>query len=277
MYCVCMYSRRVFTVFTFRRKSVHPSVHLVFTGCSLWSLKNWKNRKKVVKMENKNQKSKMYAEVTKPWNPFVGCNHNCRYCDPSFKRQAKRQKNRCDLCYNFVPHFHPERLKNLSFPKEGMVFCCGMGDIAFATKDQIIQILDVVRDHPQSTFLLQSKNPSCFYGLNIPDNAIVGTTLESNRVYPEVSNAPSPDNRAFWLRRLGCRHKSVTIEPIMDFDHEDFVNLIRGINPDWVWVGYNNYPNQVELQEPCEEKTLSFIEALKSFTDVHLKTIREKA
>ena len=187
-------------------------------------------------------KNKMYSEVTKSWNPFVGCNHNCIYCDPSFKRQAKRQKKNCQLCYEHIPHLHPERLAHQSFPKTGLIFVCNMGDIAFSTKEQRNQILDVIRSHLLSTFLLQSKDPSCFYGLSIPDNAIIGTTLESNRAYPNISNAPSPDNRAFWLRKVDCKRKSVTIEPIMQFDHAGFIEMIRGIAPGRVWVGYNNYP-----------------------------------
>ncbi len=288
MYGACMYTRKAFTVFTSRRRVFTKVFTKVFTEGSLLLAKSRKNPKKGAKMRNKNRRTnpfigfllleitKMYAEVVKSWNPWVGCNHNCRYCDPSFKRQAKRQKKRCKLCYGFVPHFHPERLKNQSFPKHGLIFVCDMGDIAFATKDQIILILDVIRNHPQSTFLLQSKNPSCFYGLNIPDNAIVGTTLESNRFHPEITNAPAPGNRAYWLSRIICKHKAVTIEPIMQFDHEVFVGMIRDIHPDWVWVGYNNYPKSVSLEEPSKERTLALIESLKSFTEIKLKTIREK-
>jgi len=31
----------------------------------------------------------MYPD-TKTWNPFVGCNYDCVYCEKSFKRQFKR-------------------------------------------------------------------------------------------------------------------------------------------------------------------------------------------
>jgi DNA repair photolyase len=42
-------------------------------------------------------------------NPVVGCLHNCPYCYA--RRQARRRKNECYLCYEFIPHDHLERLK----------------------------------------------------------------------------------------------------------------------------------------------------------------------
>jgi len=68
----------------------------------------------------------------------------------------------------------------------------------------------------------------------------------------------------------------VTIEPIMDFDHSDFVDLIRELSPDMAWIGYNNYPESVKLPEPSLKKTNLLIKELKKITDVRLKTIREK-
>ena len=52
----------------------------------------------------------MYESSLKQWNPFMGCGFDCVYCEASFKRQAKRQKNRCVDCYNYIPHIHTERL-----------------------------------------------------------------------------------------------------------------------------------------------------------------------
>ena len=54
--------------------------------------------------------SNMYAEA-ETWNPFKGCNFDCTYCEPSFKRQAKGEKNlaACD-CYRYEPHGHEDRL-----------------------------------------------------------------------------------------------------------------------------------------------------------------------
>lgn len=43
--------------------------------------------------------SNMYANA-RTWNPFKGCLFDCTCCEPSFQKQAKRQKQRCLDCYN---------------------------------------------------------------------------------------------------------------------------------------------------------------------------------
>ena len=52
--------------------------------------------------------SNMYSNA-RTWNPFKGCEFDCTYCGPSFKKQAKRQKQRCDDCYHYRPHTYRER------------------------------------------------------------------------------------------------------------------------------------------------------------------------
>ncbi len=37
----------------------------------------------------------MYALSVKQWSPFVGCEHDCVYCVPSFQRNIKRASGRC--------------------------------------------------------------------------------------------------------------------------------------------------------------------------------------
>lgn len=214
----------------------------------------------------------MYKD-TVTWNPFVGCKHNCIYCDPSFKRQAKRQKQRCMKCYNFKPHFHKERLKQY-LPKDKLIFVCSMGDISFANPWMKAEILTEISRRRENTFLIQTKNPSCLVDWRIPSNCIVGTTIETNRKTNGVSKAIKPDLRYYFLMKLNCR-KAVTIEPIMDFDVGFLNRWIWDINPEIVWIGYNNYPDQIQLEEPSLEKTQKLINAIKFTTDVRLKTIRE--
>jgi len=210
-------------------------------------------------------------EKTKTWNPFKGCGFDCVYCEKSFKAQAKRQKHNCIKCYNYEPHYHPERLKKI--PKADLVFCCGNGDISFATFLQQGDILQAIGLKTNQTFLLQTKNPRCLRDWRIPSNVIVGTTIETNRDTKHISKAPSTDMRKFWLDKLNCR-KAVTIEPILDFDLEILKQWIWEINPEIVWIGYDNH--NCGLVEPELDKTKKLIKKLEKFTDVRLKTIREK-
>ena len=211
---------------------------------------------------------------TKTWNPYKGCEFKCNYCENSFKRQAKRLKHKCIKCYNYEPHFHPERLNKI--PKAELVFACGNGDIAFASDVEKKVILSVMEKHPKQTFLLQTKAPYCLDGFRIPSNVIVGTTLETNRDTTHISKAPITESRYRALRNLNCCRKAITIEPILNFDLGIFREWIYEINPEIVWIGYANHTKGLVLDEPELSKTKQLITVLGYFTDVRLKTIRDK-
>ena len=97
------------------------------------------------------------------------------------------------------------------------------------------------------------------------DNVILITTLETNidQEYDKVSKAPLPSKRYEEFKNLAWERKTVTIEPIIEFDHDIFLNWIININPETVWIGYNSRPKSVQLNEPSLEKTKEFIEALR--------------
>ncbi len=201
----------------------------------------------------------MYGEA-KTWNPFKGCGFACSYCIPSFQLQAKRQKHNCRRCYDYVPHFHPERLDRI--PSSPIVFVCGNGDFAFATRDQqgaiIAEIAKYCLRHPQKRFYLQSKRPECFlpHLATLPPGAVLVTTLETNRDrgYEVVSaKAPLPSERYRQFLGLRYRRKIVTIEPVMDFDTEEFASWIIKIAPELVYLGFNSR-NSPMLPEPSPHK-----------------------
>lgn len=212
-------------------------------------------------------RNNMY-EGTKTWNPFVGCGFNCTYCEPSFKRQLKRQKNRCLKCYNYEIHEHPERLDRI--PSDQTIFVCGDSDVAFARPEFMKKVFEVMRQDTTKgrLWFIQSKNPTCFehYLKELPENTILLTTLETNRdtYYDKVSKAPPPSVRYEMFKKLDYPKKIVTIEPIMDFDLDIFVDWIVNIKPLAVFIGYNSHPKKVQLNEPDMEKTLDLIVALKN-------------
>jgi hypothetical protein len=73
----------------------------------------------------------MYGDSIKQWNAIVGCNFDCIYCEQSFKRQMKRQKQNCMDCYNYIPHFH-ENYLNQPLPKtrnDEFIWSCSSSDI----------------------------------------------------------------------------------------------------------------------------------------------------
>lgn len=209
-------------------------------------------------------KSNMYANA-KVWNPFVGCRFDCTYCEPSFKRQAKRRKQDCEECYRYVPHEHEERFKTIS-AKE-IIFVCGYADISFCKPSFTRRIIDWVKQHskryPGKIFYFQSKKPSYFapFLTEFPDNVILVTTLETNRDagYKAVSKAPPPSERYQQFKALKYPHKVITVEPIMDFDPGVFFKWIVALRPKYVWVGFNSKPESVMLPEPSRDKVQTFM------------------
>jgi len=107
----------------------------------------------------------MYPE-TETWNPFVGCRNSCVYCVPAFQRQLKRwAKNNCQGCYNYEPHYHPERLERI--PSAKVIFVCGNGDIAYCRQSYVRDgIIPAIKRHNErcsyKTYYFQSKFPRYF-------------------------------------------------------------------------------------------------------------------
>lgn len=220
------------------------------------------------------KESRMYSNV-ETWNPFVGCDFSCNFCYA--RRLSARQKHRCEKCYEFVPHTHPERLSR-KFKLGDNIFVCSMGDISYADISYMTKVFNVATAHPETTFMFQSKNPLCFIAwrmfMTMPGNCVLGTTIETNRSTKEVSKAPEPEARKTWLSAIRTR-KYVTIEPIMDFDHDVMVAWIKEIRPEFVYVGYNSLDSKNHhLPEPTIAKTKMLIAALEAFTEVRLKSIR---
>jgi len=213
------------------------------------------------------KKTRMYSN-TKTWNPFKGCKYDCVYCKVSF--QALNKRLDCEQCKSYIPHYHVERLYPEKIPNAEIVFVCGNGDITFCDSSYVYNILDCIKEknktHPNITYYLQSKNPACFtkYLNLLPQNVILVTTLETDEDedYRKISKAPLPSKRYEDFLKLNYPRKVVTIEPIMEFNHYIFLEWIKKIKPEYVWIGYNSRPKLCKLPEPSRNKVEEFITAL---------------
>ena len=120
--------------------------------------------------------------------------------------------------------------------------------------------------------MFQSKNPRRMYYLRsfMPPRIVLGTTIETNRLYPEImGNAPKVLDRAWDLYKSETQD-FITIEPIMDFDLKRLVSIINIVQPAWVNIGANTN-SKVKLPEPAPGKVKDLIEALSEFTEVKVK------
>lgn len=227
-------------------------------------------------------KNKMYPE-TKTWNPAVGCHFNCIYCRYTFQGILRRfQGKKCNGCKTYIPHYHPERLERFPATKYKNIFMFGNGDISCYNRDFVITALQNIscrmEKYPDITLFLQSKDPQCFhqYLIYLPENTVLITTLETNRnITNDISRAPDPIMRYNAFREVDWSRKIITIEPIMNFDHDIFLSWIIDIFPESIYLGYNSKPKQVQLPEPSKSKFIKFYLALRHHNfDVVIKDDR---
>jgi three-Cys-motif partner protein len=162
----------------------------------------------------------------------------------------------------------------------GFVFVCDMGDIfSPGVRDEwVLKVIEHIKGFPSTTFLFLTKNPGRYGEFldKMPRNAILGATIETDNdeLYYEykMSRAPSPSERIKAMIELPWDRKFVAVEPILDFTPR-FPELIIEIKPILVYVGYDNYNNN--LPEPPLAKTQELILELKQRgVNVREKTIR---
>lgn len=220
----------------------------------------------------KKESNRMYPERVENISCFRGCKNGCSYC--AFKGTLWRVD--CDECKTFTPHAHLNVLDKTPKPTpEGMFSTIALtGDICYAPKEVMDRIVEFCNKWDDRTFMLQSKRPSCFLKYDFPDNVILGTTIETNRVN-EFTGGASIMDRVEAMLHIQNR-TTVTIEPIMDFDFEPLYYIIKKINPYIVWLGYDSKPEKNNLPEPLHDKVERFITTLRAEGfDVRTKDMRK--
>ena len=213
-------------------------------------------------------KGNMYPGV-KTWNPLAGkCPHECTYCSTNslMRYPIIKAKYSGELRIDYKT-----LSKNLG--KDKTWFVCAQNDL-FAESvpfEFIAQILGQCYRF-DNTYLFQTKNPYRFieYSNLFPDKTILCTTIETNRWYPDdMGKSPKPFERSVAMSSLPEFHKQVTIEPIIQFDLEEMIMLIKQAKPDSVNIGADSKNNH--LPEPPKEKILELIKELEKFTSIDQK------
>lgn len=225
--------------------------------------------------------TKMYPERKKNIPVFRSCFYSCCYC--AFQKFQKISK--CQKCRAGENHTHLEVLKRTPpKTKESEFLTVGLsGDVSFMDDMAFRSVISYCQRYSDRTFLIQSKNPEYFlkYLKWIPDNLILGTTIESNVLawvskdglesYDHISKAPLPEKRYEAMVKLNCK-KAVTCEPLLDFDLDIMLRWMKDIAPEFIYIGYNNHNHK--LPEPSLEKTLKLITKMReSGIDVREKSI----
>ncbi|MCK9577784.1 MAG: hypothetical protein M0R51_17895 [Clostridia bacterium] len=213
-------------------------------------------------------KGNMYEFVTHTWNAIKGkCPHECSYC--YMHRWGKQ------------PELHLDEKELKTNLGSGNYIFVGSSCDMFAgviPSDWIFRTLEHCNKYQGNKYFFQSKNPYVmkrFIEMGIADyyefmkTCSVCTTIETNRFYPKImGNAFHPESRD-WIGKFLFAKKYVTIEPILDFDLPEMVELIKRCNPEQVNIGADSGHNN--LPEPPKEKVIQLIEELQKFTVINNK------
>lgn len=222
-------------------------------------------------------KGNMYEFITHTWNPIKGrCFHDCAYCYMK------------SIVQNPRPIYLDESELRGLFQRDQFIFIgSSTDDFASDVPSQwITQVLDfcsqatsLQKEGLKTQFLIQTKNPERILEfINHPlfhtHKVVVCTTIETNRHYPEImNNAPTPIKRAEAMAKIaeyGLR-TFVTIEPIMDFDIDELVSLIKMCKPEQVNIGVES-KHRVQIPQPSNgNKLISLILQLIPDTKIKVK------
>jgi protein gp37 len=195
----------------------------------------------------------MYSFVTHQWNPVRGkCPYNCSYCYVG--RWGNVQKP-----------LYIDR-KDLKSPLGAgrFVFICSGCDLFHpdVPGDWIADVRNHTLQYLDNRYLWHTKNPQRLVELIEPGpNDVACVTIESNIGREKISMAPAPFERAMYLRKWKG-YKMITVEPIMDFDFDVFIELILSCEPNHVNIGADSGHNG--LPEPTPGKIEQLVDALEA-------------
>jgi len=177
------------------------------------------------------------------WNPISGCKHRCSYC--YMQRIVKR------FNFDMTPTFYPKRLNDLNKLKTpSKIFVCSSGDIfSPGVKDEWIQkVIDTIKNFPEHTFQLISKNPKRYKDFQFPNNCWLGTCVDGL--------AKTKDNITTLKFTITDNLKFVSFEPLIkevDVDLEGFK---------WVIIGGDSTHN---AEKPPDEWVDKIMEETKKY------------
>ncbi|VVB53351.1 Uncharacterised protein [uncultured archaeon] len=202
----------------------------------------------------------MYDWVTHMHTHLGGrCSHECSYCYV--------QRGRAQLSEKYKgPIRLLEHEFQVNYGEGKTIFIEHMNDMfAPGVKDPwVAAILNHCFQYPKNKYVFQTKNAPRLkeFRFDVFPDCLVGTTIESNRDYSEISKAVRPYDRYQGMMSLGRVKKFVTIEPILDFDVETMVEWLEDLKPEFVNIGADS--KKSGLPEPSKEKIVRLVRALQA-------------
>lgn len=205
------------------------------------------------------------------WNPVTGCLHGCDYC------YARATTLRWPDAYpaGFSPLFHEERLdapKNTVVPSQyaddpawRRVFVCSMADLygRWVPGEWIDQVHASMLASPEWQYILLTKFPGRYVGLDMPPGAWIGTSVDEQKRVRLAEDA---------FRKIdGGAVKWLSLEPLKE--PLEFTDLSMF---DWVVIGAQTETRQPDGTVPAFAPPFEWVarlvaQAREAGCKVHLK------
>lgn len=217
-------------------------------------------------------------------NPLAGkCSHNCfAYC---YVNDLKERFPNMHKKYSGPVRLDEKVLKG-NTGKGKTIFVCSCTDL-FAEnvpESMIKTIINECVKYQDNQYLFLSKNPGRMQSFinMMPRNSVLATTIETNRqdLIDKCSRAPSIVKRVKGMKLLrGVRtfkdfDTTISLEPLMLFDLEQLIAIVKEINPTYVSIGADSMRN--DLVEPNPDDVCELIVKLKKITEVRKKINLER-
>ena len=211
----------------------------------------------------------MFKFITHTWNTVKGgCFHKCPYCYmneiPSGQGATRYDKSA-----------FRDNLK-----EDNSIFVGSSNDLYAdnISSEWIQKTIDYCSSF-NNRYLFLTKNPRRYKEFNFPEQKNLfdmffsaekkyrfGTTIETNRIYNKfMGKAPSPLERAEAMPK----GEFISIEPLMDFDLKEMVEIVNISKPEMVEIGADSKNNR--LPEPSKKKVQQLINDLQTITTVNIK------
>lgn len=209
-------------------------------------------------------KGNMYSWVSHTHTHLGGkCSHECKYCYvQAMSERFPVMKNKFSGPLRLL-----EDEFKVDYGKGKVIFIEHCNDLFASNVPQefLHRILAHCAVFPSNTYVFQTKNTERMFKnfVLLPPDRIIGTTIESDIDYPDISKAPLVWDRIFWLAMLEKERKFVTIEPVLDFNVHTLAALVAGASPFFVNLGADS--KNRGLPEPSVEKVMDLVQVLGTY------------
>lgn len=207
------------------------------------------------------------------WAIITGCLHPCSklYCyntmkassplNRFYKKNRENETGEIHLAgphemypYGFDPTFYPYSLEQPMYRKKSAtIFVANGGDLfgAWIPESWINQVLNVIRQCPQHTFILLTKNYGRLFEFEFPDNAWVGASWEWG------------DRGWFNMEGIKAKTRFVSFEPLHSgFEHgePDCYRRYHFNGVSWIIIGRETGP-RAEQFKPKRDWAMTLVKS----------------